>query len=378
MARRLRAQAIGRRKVAENSALSSNQHTLVNILNDSGYPKPLSTRLEAILTSYTGERSSRGILQGMYPSDLFGNYYLVPIDRILDDSGFRSARYVDDIYILVDNVDSASRLLRELIPALRSYDLVLNETKSVLMPKSALHVEEPDLQALFEGAVSEIAGQLEDGDFDVDYGFQSEWDDDDDEADEPLELKATKVLFDSISQHPGQEENIERFCLPLFSTALSDYAVEHVLDAMKKRPSMAQIYASYLSKFIATKEVYEALIEFLGDSSIVDWQRMWVLAALLRAKPKNDGPVKVAFGILKEANRHDALRAVAAIYVGTYGDLPRRKLLIAMYPSVTNYIQAAIYYSSRLWPSVERGNAKASWGGHGPLHNYLTIAFAKK
>jgi len=356
---------------------SLNLHTLINGLNDSGYSKSLSARLEAIIISYTGERSSRGILQGMYPSDLFGNYYLAPIDRMLDDNRVLSARYVDDIYIFVDSVDSASRLMRELIPALRSYDLAVNETKSVLMPKSALHSEEPDLEALFNDAVSEIAEQLDDGDFDVDYGFQSEWDEDA-SSDEALELKATKALFDSISDHPGQEENIERFCLPLLSTASSDYALEHVFDAMKKRPSMAQIYASYLSRFITTKEVHEALVKFLDDAAIVDWQRIWVLAALLRAKPKNDGPVKVALGILKEANRHEALRAVAAIYVGTHGDLARRKALIAIYPSVSNYIQSAIYYSSRLWPAVERSNAKASWGGHGQLHSYLTIALGKK
>ena len=58
---------------------SLNLHTLINVLADSGYPQVLSSRLEAILTSYTDDRSSRGILQGNYPSDLFGNFYLAPI-----------------------------------------------------------------------------------------------------------------------------------------------------------------------------------------------------------------------------------------------------------------------------------------------------------
>jgi hypothetical protein len=44
---------------------SLNQHELVNVLSDSGYAKPLHSRLEALLTSFTGDRSSRGILQGM-------------------------------------------------------------------------------------------------------------------------------------------------------------------------------------------------------------------------------------------------------------------------------------------------------------------------
>lgn len=94
---------------------SLNLHTLINVLNDSGYPHSLSARLEAILTSYTGERNSRGILQGIYPSDLFGNYYLAPIDRLLDEYGAPSARYVDDIYVFVESVEAADQLLRQLL-----------------------------------------------------------------------------------------------------------------------------------------------------------------------------------------------------------------------------------------------------------------------
>lgn len=355
---------------------SLNQHTLINLLNDSGYPKALHSRLEALLTRYTGDRSSRGILQGMYPSDLFGNYYMAPADRFLDDYGVKSARYVDDLYVFVENVEAADRLLRQLIPTLRSYDLVLNEAKSVIMPKAALLTEEPDLESLFSAAVEEIAGQIEDDDFDADYGFQSEWDDDPEEED--LELQATMFLFDSLSDYPGHEESIERFCLPIFSKSGSEYAVAHVLDSFKKRPSMSQIYASYLVKFLDQLEVRETMLEALKDDSLLDWQKMWILAALLQGDESHDKAVKVAFEILKDANRHEALRAVAAIYVGRFGDLSRRKSLISMYGSVSNYIQAAIFFSSRGWPSVEKGNAKASWSGHGPLHSFLGIAMGKK
>ena len=132
---------------------SINQHTLINDLNDSGYPKSLSSKLEILLTNYTGERSSRGILQGIYPSDLLGNFYMAPIDRFLEDYGVPSARYVDDTYVFVSSVNAADQLLRELIPKLRSYDLILNENKSVIMPKAALITEEPDLEVLFTDAV---------------------------------------------------------------------------------------------------------------------------------------------------------------------------------------------------------------------------------
>lgn len=356
---------------------SLNQHTLINVLNDSQYPKQFSSRLEVMLTSYAGERSSRGILQGMYPSDLLGNFYLAPIDRFLKDKGVFSARYVDDIYIFVESVDSADRLLREFVPVLRSYDLILNEAKSVIMPKSALKTEEPDLEELFSDAVVEIAKQVMDDDFDADYGFQSEWEDEE-VGEEDLELGATTVLFDSLSEYVGHEESIERFCLPLFAKAGSEYAVKHVIDSFKKRPSMSQIYCAYLAKFLNSKEVHQSLLGFLQDDSLLDWQKMWLLAALGQMKKSDDATVKAAFDILADAHRHESLRAVAAVHVGRFGDHGRRKNLISMYASVTPYIQSAIYYSSRRWPGPERSNAKASWGAHGALHQLLSVAMSKK
>jgi hypothetical protein len=356
---------------------SLNQHTLINGLRDSGYPNALASRLEAILRSYTGERSSRGILQGMYPSDLFGNYYLASIDRFLDESNVPSARYVDDIYIFIRRVEAADRLLRQLIPLLRSYDLVLNEAKSLVIRKDNLKTEEPDLEDLFDAAVDEIADQVDEDDFDTDYGFQSEWEDEEPDG-EDLELKATQVLFDSIANYPGQEENIERFCLPLFTKAGSDYAVDKVIDAFEKRPAMSQIYASYLAKFLSNNDVREFLLGLLEAPSLVDWQKIWIIAAVSQVTKADDNAVKLAWTICKDANRHDALRAVAAIYVGRFGDHARRKSLISIYGSVSPYVQAAIYFSSRQWPGPERANAKASWGTHGPLNVLLTAGMSNR
>jgi len=243
---------------------SLNQHTLVNLLSDYKYPKLLASRLELILTAFTGQRSSRGILQGIFPSDLFGTFYMTPIDRFLKEYGVASARYVDDIYVFIENVDAAEALTRELIPFLRSYDLVLNESKCVVIPKGNLITEEPDLEGLFNKAISEVSKQIKEDEFDVDYGFQSEWkeEDESDDADKWLmiQLKATETLFSSIENYPNQEDNIERFCLPLFGKAGSAYAVEHVLDSFKSRPAMAQIYVSYLAKFMAQDKVRQFLV----------------------------------------------------------------------------------------------------------------------
>jgi hypothetical protein len=356
----------------------------VNTLEDAGCKKPIVSRLEGLLTSFTGERSSRGIIQGVVPSDLFGNFYLTPIDQFLDDQGVLSARYVDDIYIFIASVADADQLMQNLIPRLRAYDVSLNEAKSVIIPKSSLITEEPDLEELFQSAIEEISLESDSGEHQTDYGFQSDWEDLDeeqeaeaeagDEDDGDLELKATKLLYDAMSEYPGHEENIERFCLPLFSRAESSYAVEGVMKAFGQRPAMSQMYSSYLAKFVTDVDVQAFLKERLEDEKLTDWSRMWALAALSQAKPVDDEPVKAASKVVENASKHIALRAAAAIYVGRYGDHARRKALAAVYANVQPYMQAAIYFSSRYWPDVERKNARASWGSLTEINVLLTRA----
>ena len=362
---------------------SINQHTLINTLKENGFNNSLADRLEKMLLSYTGMRSSRGILQGIYPSDLFGASYMAPVDRFFDDMNIPSARYVDDIYIFVGSVDEADELLRQLIPFLRSYDLSLNEVKSTVMPKSALFSEEPDLEQLFSSAVAEISAQIDDDSSDTDYGFQKDWDYEDDENEEDdddefdLELEATQALFDSVDDFPGHEETIERFCLPLFTKAESNYAVSYVLDQLKRRPSMSQIYSAYLGKFVKDDtNVSAKLVEVLKDQTLFDWQKQWIIATLMQAGQADNEAVKVVMSLLNDANRHDALRAVAAMFVGRFGDHDRRKALFGIYKSVSEYVQLAIYFSSRSWPAVERKNARDSWGGHSEVHKLMSKGLA--
>lgn len=362
---------------------SLNQHKLINVLIDRGYPTSLANKLEELLLGYTGERNSRGILQGMYPSDLFGNFYLAPVDQFLkDDLGVPSTRYVDDLYIFLNSIDASVDVVRRLIPMLRSYDLILNEAKSRILPAKSLLTEEPDLEELFSAAFDEAKEQLTEEEMQSEYGFQAEWDgdddDDDDEKHDALELAATQALFDSIDDYPGSEENIERFCLPLFARAGSDYAVEHVLEAFSERPSMSQIYAAYLAGFLDSTEVKRFLAATLKDDSTMDWQRMWVLAALMQADGPVNGAVKNALALLESGERNNTLRASAAIYAGRFGDHTTRIKLSRLYSGLPAYIQLAIYYSSRAWPLAEKRTAKSSWGDHSPLHTLLTTTLGAK
>ena len=301
---------------------SVNLHELVNTLSGNGLESALVYPLESMLVKYTGERSSRGIIQGVNTSDLFGAFYLHPIDRLMKDGKWTSARYVDDIYVFVSTLKEADKVIRTLVPKLRNYDLVLNEIKSVVMPTSLLRVEEPDLESLFGDAIEEISGQDDDA-LSEGYGHQRDWWDDegdeDDVDDEDIELKATRLLFDSLADYPGQEEHIERFCIPLFARAESDYAIDHIMASFSQRPSMTQIYVHYLSKFVSRSNVTRFLEKALDDITLYDWQGMWVLAALMQRGKGSDSAVTSAWRILDDGRRHDAVRAVAALFVGRFG-----------------------------------------------------------
>ena len=86
--------------------------------------------------------------------------------------------------------------------------------------------------------------------------------------------------------------------------------------------------------------------------------------------------LKVAAGLLADPLRHDALRAVAALIVGKFGDVSRRRALADAYKSVSEYVQLATYFASRSWPLEERVSATKLWSGRGPLHRLMAKGLA--
>jgi hypothetical protein len=142
---------------------------------------------------------------------------------------------------------------------------------------------------------------------------------------------------------------------------------------------MAQIYCAYLANFLGDQSVVTFLIGLLDDGALVDWQKMWVMAALLSLEGADDATAKVALDLLKDANRHEALRGAAAIFVGRFGDIVRRKAMCDAYGTVGSpFIQLAIFFSSRWFPAVERTNALNQWSTHTPLHGLLAVAMKNK
>jgi hypothetical protein len=143
-----------------------------------------------------------------------------------------------------------------------------------------------------------------------------------------------------------------------------------------RRPAMSQIYCSYLAGFLDQNDVREALGTLLSDSELhYDWQRMWVLASLMTPNQSNDIIVNTALKIYKDGLRHEALRAVAAIFVAKHGTFLRQKELVDSYNiSGSTYLQTAVLYGTRYFKGATRRSAIKAWSGQSTTHSLVAKA----
>lgn len=355
---------------------SINQHTLVNMLEGGGFKKELVKPLESMLTQMTISRSSRGILQGIFPSDLFGNFYLYPIDRYFADKNIPAVRYVDDIYAFFTSNEACDRSILELFKELRKLDLHLNEAKSCITTPLGLLTADPDLDKLFSLAVAEIEKTslaISEEEVFTDYGFQTIWLEEKSElTDAEITLLATEKLFDQAARYPSNVEEIERFCLPIFSRFNSEYALEHVLQHIENNPSMSQIYFNYLSKFLDQEKVHHKIGQVIKERRLLfDWEYQWAIACVIQFKTVEDSMVSDLLS-LASSQTHDSVKALALIAAAKHGDYDRQKTVSEAAQIIdSTYVRGAILFGARFMHKALRKNTLDVLANQNPLFNMI-------
>ena len=356
------------------------QHHLVNLMTAAGCAPEVVSLLEEMMLAFR-ERNSFGIVQGVYPSDALGNFFLSDFDAYCDLAELLSARYVDDIYMGFASEAEARKGLASLIETLRKDGLHLNEYKSKIMPADEVIQEETVIDRLFD----EIREEVKDDEIyerASPYGFEVEWeeeeeeeeeDEDDDEDDEDLENAAVERLMEDIGDYPNQEDQIEKFCLPILRSAQSGSAVEHVLDNLKEKPHQTRLYFSYISTFVRTdQDVVDALEELVADDTVSDYQRMFLLAALLRARTVTRATVNTALQWLQNWTVAKETRAMAAIFAAKHGVAQQKRTVRTSYEDEpSDYVRSAILYSSKYLTAVEKKTSKRAWGGHNAINTLI-------
>lgn len=330
------------------------QHHLGNLMAAAGCAPEVVRLLEEMMLAFR-ERNSFGIVQGVYPSDALGNFFLSDFDAYCELADIPSARYVDDIYIGFPSEAEARKGLANLIETLRKDGLHLNEYKSKIMPADEVIEQETAIDRLFD----EIRDEIEDDETyerASPYGFEVEWEDDEDdeeevddeeEGDDDLENVALERLIENIEDYPNHEDQIEKFCLPILRSAQSDSAVDHVLGNLKEKPHQTRLYFSYISTFVRTnQDVVETLEELVADETVSDYQQMFLLAALLRARAVTRATVNTALQWLQNRTVAKETRAMAAIFAAKHG-APQQKRTVRTPKKTNRRITSAAPFCSR-------------------------------
>jgi hypothetical protein len=354
-------------------------HHLVNLMAAAGCAPEVVGLLEEMMLAFR-ERNSFGIIQGLYPSDALGNFFLSDFDAYCDMRGILSARYVDDIYMGFDSDAAARQGLANLIESLRKDGLHLNEYKSKIMPADEVVQEETAIDRMFD----EIREEVED-DKSYErlspYGFEIEWEEDEmedeEEADEEdLENAAVERLMANIGDYPKQQDQIEKFCLPILRSAASDSAVKHVLSNLKEKPHQTRLYFSYISTFVGSNvDVVNALEAVMSDETVSDYQRMFLLAALLRAHKVQKATVNRALQWLNNQQVAKETRAMAAILAAKHGAAQQKRTVRTSYEGEpSDYVRSAILFSSKYLTPADRKTCKRAWGGHSTINTLISKA----
>lgn len=349
------------------------QHNLINLLDAVGCDQTVTSLLERLLSAWT-ERKSYGIPQGMFPSDLFGNFFLTTLDDHYEMADLPSLRFVDDLYVFFRGVNDAREGMVDLCATLRKEGLHLNEAKSRILPAKRLVYAETALDRLFQKA--HAAAQAVHGD-QAEYIIgeavaQGSLDPDAAEemrtaVERDVETKAVEKLWvERAKQRPDLAERIERFCLPLLTDAASAFAVKDVLKQLPEKPHQARVYCRYLSRFTvdsASDLVPPLEAAFLTPSVRSDYQLAETSLALYRAPGVSRGTVTAAARIVGNIKTSQLVRALCALLVARHGTGAQRhnlRNLFADEPSA--YVRLALIYAARYFPSQERATCLRSWG----------------
>lgn len=359
-----------------------NQHELANQLEYQGLKPELVKFTEKFLTGLTLDRSSRGIIQGLYASDVLGNGYLSAIDEFVSDFEFPYFRYVDDIYMLFKTADEFRSFFPLLVKKLRDYDLSLNESKTFVAQPIKLLKEETELDKAIEVAKDEAIDKLTDyEEVEVESGpygetsteiFETPPDDDE------VELEATRAVFESLDDFSGEERHrAESFCLSFFRRASDPVAIGYVAKRWLRNPDRAREYALYLNRF-AGDQKHSSTIDAMITSAaggMVDYQWAWA-AMIMRRMPKiSANLLSLSSAMQKDGSQHDVVRSLLTYTVCAHGSAQRKKEVRDSYGSAPLLVQLAIIHCGNHFTAGERNALMSTAEMHGELQALMCAAF---
>jgi hypothetical protein len=361
---------------------SINQHELVNQLEHQGFQTEMVKFSEKFFSGLTLDRSSRGILQGLYASDVLGNGYLSAIDEFISSNDIVHFRYVDDMYFLFRTSEEMKDFFPLLVKRLRDYDLSLNESKTFIAAPTALLRQETELDKAIAAAKKEAAEKLidfeeivvETGPYGETVTDILEIEPDEDE----VELEATISIFNNLDDFKGDDrQRAENFCLGFFRRARDPIAVDYVAKRWLRHPDQAREYALYLQIFANGKNHQSEIDKMIIDSAeaMNDYQWSWAAFIMRRMNKMSNNLIKLALTTFKDKSQHDVTRSLLVYSICQNESAQNKKEIRDEYVKSPLLIQLAIIHSGDSFTSSERNALMKTAESHGDLQSLMCNAF---
>lgn len=359
-----------------------NQHELINQLENQGLSTEMARFAEKFLANLTMDRSSRGIPQGIYGSDILGNGYLIGIDEFISDNGFLHFRYVDDIYIFFETSDQFKSFFPKLVKRLREYDLSFNESKTFASAPAKLLREETELDKAIDAAKEEAEEKLTDFQVIVTqvgpYGDTVEDIMETPPDEDEVELEATMAVFEKLDDFSGEERHrAESFCLSFFRQANDPEAIPYVAKRWGRHPDRAREFALYLNRFVQDPTHSAVIDKMIEDnaSAMIDYQWVWAAFIMRRMPSMSPSLLSRAFDMQRDGKQSDVVRSLLTYAVCAHASAPRKKEIRDAYSTAPLLVQLAIIHNGKHFTAGERNALMKTAQSHGELQAMMCEAF---
>ena len=334
------------------------QHALVNLLRGMGLAANAANLAEAFLLN-ARMRDSHGLLQGMLPSDYFGDLYLSRLDGHLERHGIDAVRYVDDVLIGGASEAELRMLHLELAEFIRRHGLQPNESKTGVFPGIDVLKAYTQIDQMFADAKAEVLDQL--AGVDVDYGFGLDWEPTEIDPNE-VTLTATKRLLAAAEENPADTDRILRFALKPLAILGDKSALPLALSVFATKPYMSRPLARYFARFPDEPAVIEKMVAVVMQPN--DHAPFVVMHAveILSLARELQRPALNALRLLYDRGGDDTYRALAAIALAKLGDASTRGDLLASYAHQrSQYMRLALLFAAQYFVQADRRTAKTTW-----------------
>jgi hypothetical protein len=270
--------------------LSRDLHSLRDVNED--HLRLLSTFLNDI------ERSSEiwGLPQGPQASFILGNFYLQPVDRVLELHPVVGLRFQDDIKVFANDESTLRRVLRDVGRVMRGRRLNVSVAKTKILEGDEVldHVEDATKDAIAYG--------IQVG------GVQSVVDD-------------LRALFDAaVTQDPVNSRDI-RFSVYRLSLADDGYAIPWILANLVRVPFLAPLLVGYLAKHMPSEaDIEPSARNYLSDpgSNLYPWTELHLIRMFARADELSDETISLVWDTLRDSNKDILVREQAARCLGRH------------------------------------------------------------